>query len=209
MHRGSSHGRCRAGVLGCSMMRKRYSADQPLRWIPLVIPRNGYSAPSGALLCPTSSATAAFVDSQVHKCEPAVIGDLSAPDVVVPQALALSQATTLKDNASLCTTPDEARSVTEVEPSRYHDPDLSTISPAPLPACHASPTTSCPPYSPLPLSPQRIISTQASSSTCNRHKRKIEDVDGGVISDQTIDGGIQCQLLPLRCVLIWFNVWCI
>jgi hypothetical protein len=200
MHGGSSQGRCRAGVLGCGMMRKRYSADQPLRWIPLVIPRNGYSAPSGALLCPTSSATATFIDSQVHKCEPAVINDPSASGVVLPQALAFSQATTLKDNASLCTTPDGARSVTEIEPPRYREPEVSTISPAPLPACHASPTTGCPPHSPLSLSPQRIISTQASSSSaCNRHKRKIEDVDGGVISDQAIDGG---ELLPLRCVLI-------
>ena len=201
MNRGFSHGGCRAGALGCGMNRKRYSADQPLRWIPLVIPRNGYSAPSAALPCPTS-ATAPFVDPQVHTCEPAVIGDISAPDGVVPQAPAFSQATTQKDNASLNTTPDGARSVTEVEPPRYQEPHVSAISPAPLPACHASPTTSCPSYSLLCLSPQRVISTQASSSTCDWNKRKIEDVDGGIISDQTLGGGIKRKLPPLRCVLI-------
>ena len=47
------------------------------------MPSNGDGTPSGALLCPTS-ATAAFVDSQVHKFEPTVIGNLSAPDLAVP-----------------------------------------------------------------------------------------------------------------------------
>ena len=201
MHRGSSHGRCRTGTLGCGMMRKRYSADQPLRWIPLVIPRNGYSAPSGALPCPTS-ATTAFVDSRVHRRGPALISDLSAPDVVVPQALAFRHSTPLKDNASLYTTPDGARSVTEVEPSTYQEPYISTTSPAPLPACRASPTTSRPSYSPLSSSPQKATSMQASSATSHRNKRKFEDIDGGIIPDQAIDAGVQRELLPLRCVLI-------